>query len=322
MPRQSRVGLLVQALGLLTVLLGVLGYGIFRLSQDSQEPGPRLALIQGNMEQGVRKRASAPPSQKQKSAALLSAEHFLLLSSVASRCRPDLIVWPETSFPGEWKQLAADHPRQDVPKEWRDYERIYEQEGLELVKRWPGTHLLGLTVSVLDRNNRPTRYNSALLVDASGRVVGRYDKSHRVPFGEYVPFRDWVPLMNKLAPYDYDYEVLAGQGHPALPIVGRDNRTYTFGANICYEDTDPSISPPYVAGDGPGVDFLVNVSNDGWFDGAAEHEQHLAISRFRAIECRRGLARSVNMGVSAVIDGNGRVLRPRTLSAPDDVEWW
>src|SRR5205085_7228468 len=61
-------------------------------------------------------------------------------------------------------------------------------------------------------------------------------------------------------------------------------------------------------GDEPPVDFLVNISNDGWFDGTSEHEEHLAISRFRAVECRRALARAVNMGISAVIDGNGRVV--------------
>jgi apolipoprotein N-acyltransferase len=53
---------------------------------------------------------------------------------------------------------------------------------------------------------------------------------------------------------------------------------------------------------------LLNISNDGWFDGTSEHDQHLAICRFRAIECRRAVARAVNMGISAVIDGNGRVV--------------
>src|SRR5713101_1333826 len=59
------------------------------------------------------------------------------------------------------------------------------------------------------------------------------------------------------------------------------------------------------------VDFLVNISNDGWFEGTEEHEQHLAICRFRAVVCRRSMVRAVNMGISAVIDGNGRVLAPK-----------
>lgn len=62
------------------------------------------------------------------------------------------------------------------------------------------------------------------------------------------------------------------------------------------------------------MDFLVNVSNDGWFNGTAEHEEHLAVCRFRAVECRRSVLRAVNMGVSAVIDPNGRVLAPKLLA--------
>jgi apolipoprotein N-acyltransferase len=79
---------------------------------------------------------------------------------------------------------------------------------------------------------------------------------------------------------------------------------------ICYEDTDPDLARRYsLPEDGaPAADFLVNISNDGWFCGTSEHEEHLAICRFRAIETRRSLARAVNMGVSAVIDGDGRVV--------------
>jgi apolipoprotein N-acyltransferase len=58
------------------------------------------------------------------------------------------------------------------------------------------------------------------------------------------------------------------------------------------------------------ADFLLNISNDGWFDGTSEHDEHLSICRFRAVECRRAIARAVNMGISAVIDGSGRVLSP------------
>src|SRR5207249_9926463 len=89
---------------------------------------------------------------------------------------------------------------------------------------------------------------------------------------------------------------------------------YTFGVLICYEDTDMYLGREYgvETDDGPAVDFILNISNDGWFDGTAEHEEHLAIARFRAIETRRAVARAVNMGVSAVIDSNGRVLAPTT----------
>ncbi len=158
-----------------------------------------------------------------------------------------------------------------------------------------------------------------ILIGRDGRAGGRYDKIHRVPFGEYVPLRDWLPWMNTFAPYDFDYSVWPGQESTRFALSDAAlGRRFTFGVLICYEDTDPDIARPYGGGDGqPAADFLLNISNDGWFDGTSEHDEHLAICRFRAIECRRSVARSVNMGISAVIDSNGRVLRPQPLPHPE-----
>jgi apolipoprotein N-acyltransferase len=79
---------------------------------------------------------------------------------------------------------------------------------------------------------------------------------------------------------------------------------------------------PYAGADGDkATHFIVNMSNDGWFNGTSEHDQHLAICRFRAIECRRSVARAVNMGISAVIDSNGRVLAPK-WSRKADLNLW
>jgi len=141
-------------------------------------------------------------------------------------------------------------------------------------------------------------------VRKDGQIGERYDKIHCIPFGEYVPFRDSLPWMKKLAPYDFDYSVTPGVELKRFPLGA-----FHFGVLICYEDTDADLARQYVrpTADKPAVDFLVNISNDGWFDGTSEHEEHLAICRFRAVECRRAVARAVNMGISAVIDGNGKV---------------
>src|SRR5207248_3317301 len=82
--------------------------------------------------------------------------------------------------------------------------------------------------------------------------------------------------------------------------------TSHFGVLICFDDSDADLARQYVRTDSDGapVDFLLNISNDGWFDGTSEHDEHLAVCRFRAVECRRSLARAVNMGISAVIDAN------------------
>jgi apolipoprotein N-acyltransferase len=125
--------------------------------------------------------------------------------------------------------------------------------------------------------------------------------------------------MNAFAPYDFDYSVWPGQTFTRFPLADPSTgKHFTFGVLICYEDTDPALARPYGGGDSEApTDFLLNISNDGWFDGTSEHDEHLAICRFRAIECRRSVARSVNMGISAVIDSNGRVLQPQSLPLPD-----
>jgi len=324
MPRCSRPGLLAQGLVLLLVLLGVLGYGTWRLSQDTMTPGPRVALIQGNVPQQIRNEGSGLPGDQQLKALRRIASHYVGLANLAMAYGPDLIAWPETSFPGNWRQLAAGHTRQNIPPDWKDAEDEAEEGAETIARKWPTTSLLGLDASILEADNKPRRYNSALLIGPRGRVEGRYDKIHRVPFGEYVPLREWIPAMNRLAPYDYEYEVAPGTSYPRLPLDERSSRhasvahRYTFGATICFEDTDPSVGRPYGGSDGLApVDFLVNISNEGWFDGTAEHDEHLAICRFRAVEVRRGVARSVNMGISAVIDSNGRVLQPYRIPQPE-----
>ncbi len=154
------------------------------------------------------------------------------------------------------------------------------------------------------------------------QFAGRYDKIHRVPLGEYVPFKTWMPWLQRFTPYHEEYGVEAGENFTRFAIQDHAGKSYRFGVVICYEDTDPCLARQYVApGDEP-VDFVVNISNDGWFKGTGEHEQHLAIARFRAIECRRSVVRSVNMGVSAVIDGNGRVLTPSIVSRDEHAVMW
>ncbi len=158
---------------------------------------------------------------------------------------------------------------------------------------WQAPLLLGMNATVLEEDGKLRGYNSAILIDRAGHQLGRYDKIHRVPFGEYIPMRSLMPWLNHLAPYDYDYAVSPGKYFTRFVLPGGERSAESrFGVVICYEDSDPGMSRPYAGADGePPVDFLLNISNDGWFDGSSEHDQHLAICRFRAIECRRSIAR-------------------------------
>jgi apolipoprotein N-acyltransferase len=186
--------------------------------------------------------------------------------------------------------------------------------------------LFGLTGLEWD-GSRVWKYNSALLVSPLPKSplwkpgdpvieysapAGRYDKMHLVPFGEYVPLESTLPFMAWFTPYEKGYACRPGERWTRFPLTARDGRAFTFACLICYEDSDPYLARQYVASEP--VDFFVNISNDGWFDGTEEHEQHLAICRFRAVEARRAVVRSVNMGISGVIDADGRVV---ALPDPD-----
>jgi apolipoprotein N-acyltransferase len=291
--------------GLVLVLLALaLAYGGWRLGESEFGKGPRVALIQGNLDQHIRNDASESELNE---AFRTVVKHFRDLSdqAVHQPDLPDLIVWPETSYPKEWVEVAADLPADRIPEIWK--EGLADSRDLmeKAAKRWRTNLLLGVSCEFLNKQGEPERYNSAIYLRPDRTLGGRYDKIHRVPFGEYVPLRAELPFMNAFAPYDFDYSIKPGRQMTRFRLHG-----FHFGVLICYEDTDPDLARKYlqVSPEQPVADFLINISNDGWFNGTSEHEEHLSICRFRAVECRRAVARAVNMGISAVIDGNGRIV--------------
>ena len=334
-----RPGLKYEAGLLLVAIVCALIYGTWRLGQNQFQEGPLLALLQTNLGQDIRDEAHN--AEQRHSTVDQTARHLDKLCPLAIKQAvvPDLVVWPETSYLPQfpWLESSPQLPLDKIPELFLQAEvAVQKHLRRELLKIYPANHLLGLATFTLETDLKERRYNSALFVQKDGRFAGRYDKIHRVPFGEYVPLR-WLPLVDRIAPYDFDYSISEGENYTRFGL-GK----HKFGVLICYEDTDPSMARKYVRtalvdsvvnfcrrltghdenAQGPPVDFLINMSNDGWFDGTSEHDEHLAISRFRAIECRRALARSVNMGISAVIDGNGRVLEPDELPPPREPHLW
>ncbi|MCS7016284.1 MAG: apolipoprotein N-acyltransferase [Gemmatales bacterium] len=259
-----------------------------------------------------------------------------------------LVVWPETSMPFDWVEIRAaeettgvtpteqlssaeknngwgnspgEKSESDEPEEIQQArigQRLAQTITRELARLVPTWMLLGVNTRIYywvrdvrgaqdespSGRVRVVRYNSALLLDPQGQVAGRYDKIYRIPFGEYLPLRSWLPWVEWFSPYSYEYSIMPGSAAHTLQLGPSGKR---FAVLICYEDTVPHL-PRQFFRPGGAPDFFVNISNDGWFHGSEEHEQHLAIARFRAAETRRALIRSVNMGISAVIDGNGAVL--------------
>jgi apolipoprotein N-acyltransferase len=301
-----RWSLLIQGLVVIILLTGTLSYGDWRLKQTEFDSGPRVALIQGNLEQEIRNEASFSKGDAQKKMIV----HYQKLCDQAAdhRPRPDLIVWPETSAPENWDEAPPGAP-----------DAYCQELARRVAKAWETNVLLGMTSTVTEAKGGSHSYNSAVFIGSDGVPGGRYDKIHLVPFGEYVPFKDRLPWMKAFSPYDFDYGIDSGE-HLTRFTLG----AYHFGVVICFEDTDPDLARGYVRTDDDHepVDFLINTSNDGWWKGTSGHNEHLAISRFRAVETRRAVCRSVNMGISAVIDPNGRVLEPQTVKSTGEMKFW
>jgi apolipoprotein N-acyltransferase len=298
-------GLAFQGFSIFVLVAAALFYGFWRMDKGHFETGPRIALLQANVDQRLRNNADVD-----RRVASQAVRDYEYLSAIAVRQsqKPHLVIWPETSFPYPWfdvSRVSADKLRPD----WADEAIAIEKLLRTWVKTWSAEYLFGMNSIVLNEAGEEVRYNSALVVKPEGTVGERYDKVHRLPFGEYVPLLDWLPFMKRFAPYDHDYSIRSGEQQTRFNLGD-----YRYGVLICYEDTDPVLARQLVTDteDGPPADFIINMSNESWFDDTCEHEEHLALCRFRAIECRRTMARAVNMGISAVIDGNGRVLEPRS----------
>ena len=201
--------------------------------------------------------------------------YLSLRTVMADRSQPpQLLVWPEVPAP-----FYADDP-----------EYLQLAANLARVTR---TYFLG---GVVGHRADGGLLNSALLVAPTGEAVGRYDKVHLVPFGEFVPWP--FGFAKKISTETGDY--VAGANVVVLPVG-----EHKIGAFICYESVFPNFVRQFAAN---GAELLVNVSNDSWFGRSAARQQHLKIVRMRAAENRRWLLRSTNDGITGTIDPAGRLL--------------
>ena len=141
-------------------------------------------------------------------------------------------------------------------------------------------------------------FNSASLVSPDGEWAGRYDKIHLVPFGEYVPFKQWLSFAGGLTKEVGDFS----RGVSRQPLQAGSQK---LGVFICYESIFPDDVRQFTR---DGAQVLVNISNDGWYGDSGAYAQHLKQARMRAIENDRWLLRSTNTGVTASIDPYGRIV--------------
>ena len=296
--------------------------------------GPKIAVVQENFPISV--------TRAEENDLEVVEAHRKLSIEAAEKYEPDLVVWPESmaqpylyprivelpakreSYPG-FKIINGEslelYPRSDLAlQDFRNAQRV-QKTVPQLARQLKTYMLVGASSRIFSSDpDDITRVevhqrNSSFLIGPDGSLLPtqRYDKVHLVPFGEYIPFRKAFPplydLIIRLSPYNFDHSILEGSALRVFSLTSRDGRSsYRFSTPICYEGTVPGLCRRFVKPPGkPKIDFLVNVSNDGWFNASWELNQHLTCYVFRAVENRIPIARAVNTGISGFVDSAGRI---------------
>ena len=194
---------------------------------------------------------------------------------------PELIIWPESPAP----MFIAD-PRL--------------QKWLTALAQDTNSYLVvGSLGELEDTKGQQHLLNSALVMDPRGNMVGRYDKIHLVPFGEYVPFQNLLFFATKLTREVGDF----GRGTERKVFDLNGTR---YGVFICYESVFPGEVREFTAN---GAQVLINISDDLWYGETGAPWQHLQMSRMRAMENHRWVLLATNNGTTASIDPFGRVVK-------------
>ncbi|MBI3596500.1 MAG: apolipoprotein N-acyltransferase [Nitrospirae bacterium] len=263
----------------------VLGYGAWRLSQDrlSHPPTLRVGVVQANIPQD--KKWDAQFRQE-------TINRYERLSGALASQSVQLIVWPEAAMPFFFEEDPA-----------------FRQQVVETVREDRVPLLFGSpAVTTIGRQLR--MFNSAYFLSADGRVLGRYDKMHLVPFGEYVPLSTVLFFVDKMAEGIGDF--LPGNDYTVmtLPLIDEPQQRAQASAPpkmatvICFEVIFPDLVRRFVK---QGAQFMTTITNDAWFGDSSAPYQHFSMVVLRAVENRVPFARAANTGVSGFIDRTGRI---------------
>ncbi|MFH1487306.1 MAG: apolipoprotein N-acyltransferase [Pseudomonadota bacterium] len=231
----------------------------------------RVAVIQGNIDQSVK----WEPAYQER-----TIEKYRQLSLSSGPYKPHLIVWPETSVPFFFQEKT------DLSKE---------------VSLLPGqlkAYLLFGSPAYGMKDGRNRYFNRVFVLSPAGEVAGQYDKTHLVPFGEYVPLKRFLPFVRRIV-------TAVGDFAPGTKIEPLKVPGFPPGILICFEVIFPELARTHVR---KGAAILVNLTNDAWFGKTSAPYQHLSMAVFRAVENRRPLIRAANTGISAFISKEGKMI--------------
>lgn len=269
----SRKALLLAGLAGILLLL----YGGNRLSSTSVEENPdvRLRIVQPAIDQRLKWRSDLRDSHFRTYLSLTRSPGFEHITHV---------IWPETALPF---YLNRD------PARLGSIGRVAVPPGGRVLTGAPRA-----SGTALDGSDREA-WNSLFVIDGEGQIESVYDKAHLVPFGEYMPLKEWIPLAKMthgggaFSPGPGPVSLKAGSAPPMSVL-------------ICYEIIFPGeVMPEGTDKERP--EWMLNITNDAWFGDSAGPYQHFHITRFRAIEEGVPVVRAANTGISAIIDPLGRV---------------
>lgn len=255
---------------LLLLMVLTLWYGFDRLNSPETGEPLKVALVQGNIGQDVK----WDPAFQEQTVAI-----YERLSRQLAVTGSDLVIWPESAAPFYFQD-----------------EELYAARLRSLAKELGSCLVFG--APAYDKEPGQIRYlNSAFLLGPGGETLGRSDKIHLVPFGEYVPLSGLLPFVHKLVVGIGDFS----PGEKATPLTTGKGK---IGVLVCFEGIFPELSRAYVKA---GSRLLVNISNDAWYKRSSAPYQHLSMTVFRAVENRVPLVRATNTGITAIIDSRGHL---------------
>lgn len=304
------------------LIAAILTYGAHRLRESDEIAKSaetlQVALIQGNVDVVFGGNSMEYLGNQWKQCRNLTSE------AAAAFPDTDLVVWPESCFLHGGFDLRINSPL-NLPRGFdgtvQDFEKwLLEQNTAQLVTNCqmladrfnrlrdntPEGHakfLVGSGSAEVGPGDKEVQYNSALFVNAEGKIESRYYKMHRVMFGEYIPIVDLFPILYRFTPLS------AGIRPGEAPTPIRVNN-WVLCPSICFESTVPHLlrnQSHNLAAQMAPCDAFVNLTNDGWFWGSGVQDLHLHCAIFRAVENRRPVIVAANSGFSVHCDAAGRI---------------
>ncbi|MDY6934350.1 MAG: apolipoprotein N-acyltransferase [Spirochaetota bacterium] len=285
-----RTAQFIRLLIFLLVFSFVLIYGwyVLPLNQKTGEDELRIAIIQ----------SCISPWEKWKTNRFRYLNDLERLTRLSLHEEPDIIIWSESA--------TLEHISYDY---YNERLNPFEKRVLDIASS-SNTPLLTGEIGIIEDilNKRHFPQNNAVLIDEYGTVVDTYPKIHLVPFGEWFPYEKWLPFIKELLVSFGGSSFIPGD----KPVVF-EVKDKKFGVLICYEGIFYRLCRRY---NELGVDFLVNITNDGWTDSYSGHMQHFSASIFRAIENGLWYVRAGNTGYTTLIDPYGRVTKSIPILHP------